>query len=164
VIGVVAAVLVLLGGGGYLVSQAMKKPVAIPPIATPTAPTSSNASASGASSTTASASSTAGGYTGFTLSGETLSGANFTTSLPSGWLLSKNNGGKNEGEVMDANDNILDYFSDFPRGSAANCAYQATAISSSTGVETAQPAVAVNGAMWGSDQATGVEVLLKRTS
>jgi len=163
VIGVVAAVLVLLVGGGYLVSQALKKPDALPPIATPTAPATTKATTASASAS-ASASSTASGYPGLTQSGSTLTGSNFTTTLPTGWTLSANNGGKNEGEIIDQNNNLIDYFSDFQRAAVENCAYQASSIASASGVETAQPPVAVNGAMWGSDQATGVEVTLKRTS
>jgi hypothetical protein len=162
VIGVVAAVLVLLVGGGFLVSQALKKPAAVVPIATPTAPTTAKTSASTEPSTSASAS--ASGYTGFTLSGSTLSGANFTTTMPTAWTLSTKNGGTNEGEVIDANNNLLDYFSDFQRPAVENCAYQAATIASASGVETAQPPVAVTGVMWGSEPATGVEVTLKRSS
>lgn len=158
------AVLVLLVGGGYLVSQALKKPDAVPPITTPTAPISKATTASASASASTSATSTASGYPGFTLSGSTLSGSNFTTTMPTGWSLSKKNGGTNEGEVIDQNNNLLDYFSDFQRPAAENCAYQAATIASASGVETAQPPVAVTGAMWGSDQATGVEVTLKRTS
>ena len=163
VIGVVVAVLVLLVGGGYLVSQALKKPDAVPPIATPTAPASTKATTSSASAST-SATSTPSGSPGFTQSGSTLTGSNFTTTLPTGWTLSANNGGKNEGEIIDQNNNLIDYFSDFQRAAVENCAYQASSIASASGVETAQPPVAANGAMWGSDQATGVEVTLKRTS
>ena len=165
VIGVVAAVLVLLVGGGFLVSQAMKKPVAVPPIATPSASATTKATTSSApSSTKASASSSASGYTGFTQSGSTLSGENFTATLPAGWTLSAKNGGTNEGEIIDTNNNLVDYFSDFQRPAAENCAYQAQTIATASGVETAQPAVAVTGATWGSDPATGVEVTLKRSS
>jgi len=162
VIGVVAAVLVLLVGGGYLVSQALKKPDAMPPIATPTAPTSKATTASASAS--ASATSTASGYPGFTQSGSTLKGSNFTTTLPTGWTLSANNGGKNEGEIVDPNNNLIDYFTDFQRKASENCAYQASTIASATGVETAQPAVPVSGATWAGEAATGVEVMLKRTS
>ncbi len=176
--------LVLLVGGGYLVWQALKEPAAAGPITSTTAPTttqaSSGASSSGASSSRAtsssassssaptsagpSASSAASGYPGFTQSGSTLTGSDFTASLPTGWTLSANNGGKNEGEIIDQDNNLIDYFSDFQRAAIENCAYQASAIASASGVETAQPPVAVNGAMWGSEQAVGVEVTLKRTS
>jgi hypothetical protein len=162
VIGVVAAVLVLLVGGGYLVSQALKKPDAVAPIATPTAPiskaTTANASAS------ASATSSASGYPGFTQSGSTLTGSNFTTTLPTGWTLSAKNGGKNEGEIIDQDNNLIDYFSDYQRNATENCAYQAASIASASGVETAQPPVAVNGVVWAGDPATGVEVTLKRAT
>ncbi len=183
VIGVVAALVVLLGGGGFFVAQAMRQVAAAPSITTPSAPgttsastsgvpstaassapASTSASTSGAPSTTASASSTDAGYAGFTLSGTTLTGSNFTTSLPAGWVLSTANGGKNEGEVIDAKGNLLDYYSGFQRGAAENCAFQAQAISSASGVESAEPAVVVNGVTWGSGAATGLEVLLKRSS
>lgn len=154
VIGVVAAVLVLLVGGGFLVSQAMKKPAAVPPIATPSA----------SSSTTASATSSASGYPGFTLSGTTLSGSNFSSLLPTGWKLSAHNGGDNRGEIIDEHNNLVDYFSNFPRAAVDNCAYYAAAIAGATGVETAQPPVAVNDAVWGSDKVTGVEVTYMRAS
>ena len=164
VIGVVAAVLVLLVGGGYLVSQAMK-PTAAPTIATSTPGTTTGPSTSATPTTpSASATSSASGYPGFTQSGSTLTGSNFTTSLPTGWTLSTSNGGKNEGEIIDQNNNLLDYFSDFQRNAKDNCAYQASAIASASGVETAQPPVAVTGAMWGSEPAEGVEVTLKRAS
>jgi hypothetical protein len=163
VIGVVAAVLVLLVGGGFLVSQALKKPAAVVPITTPTAPATTKASSSPPSAS-ASASSSASGYTGFTQSGSTLTGSNFTASLPDGWTLSANNGGKNEGEIIDTNNNLLDYFSDFQRAAVENCAYQAATIASASGVETAQPPVPVEGVMWDGDPATGVEVTLKRSS
>ncbi len=161
----------------------MKQVAAVPSVTTPTAPATTGASTSGTASptaptasattsastsgvpaTTASASSTDAGYAGFTLSGTTLTGSNFTTSLPAGWELSKANGGKNEGEVIDAKGNLLDYYTGFQRGAAENCAYQAQAIASASGVESAQPAAAVDGVTWGSDKATGVEVLLKRSS
>jgi hypothetical protein len=161
---VVAAVLVLLVGGGFIVSQAMKKTVAVPPIATPAASATTRSTTSSAPSTTPSASSSASGYTGFTQSGTTLSGENFTATLPTGWTLSAKNGGTNEGEIIDINNNLVDYFSDFQRPAAENCAYQAATIASASGVETAQPPVAVTGAMWGPDPATGVEVTLKRSS
>ena len=161
----IAAVLVLLVGGGFLVSQALKKPAAAVPIATPTAPATTKATTSSApSSTSPSASSSASGYPGLTQSGSTLTGSNFTTSLPAGWTLSTTNGGKNEGEIIDQDNNLIDYFSDFQRGAVENCAYQASSIASATGVETAQPAVPVEGVMWGGDPATGVEVTLKRSS
>jgi hypothetical protein len=161
-VGVVAAVLVLLVGGGFLVSQALKKPVAGPPIATPSASTTAKVSTSGTPSASSTAS--ASGYPGYTESGSTLSGSNFTTTMPTGWTLGKKNGGTNEGEVIDINNNLLDYFSDFQRAAAENCAYQAATIASASGVETAQPPVAVTGVMWGSEPATGVEVTLKRSS
>jgi len=163
VIGVVAAVLVLLVGGGYLVSQALKKPDAVSPIATPTAPASTKATTASASAST-SATSTASGFPGFTQSGSTLTGSNFTTTLPTGWTLSAKNGGKNEGEIIDQNNNLIDYFSDYQRNATENCAYQAASIASASGVETAQPPVAVNGAVWAGDPATGVEVTLKRAT
>jgi hypothetical protein len=163
VIGVVAAVLVLLVGGGYLVSQALKKPDAVSPIATPTAPASTKATTASASAST-SATSTASGYPGFTQSGSTLGGSNFTAVLPTGWTLSAKNGGKNEGEIIDQNNNIIDYFSDYQRNATQNCAYQAAAIATASGVETAQPPVAVNGTVWAGDLATGVEVTLKRAT
>jgi len=163
VIGVVAAVLVLLVGGGYLVSQALKKPAAVSPIATPTAPASTKATTASASAST-SATSTASGYPGFTQSGSTLGGSNFTAVLPTGWTLSAKNGGKNEGEIVDHNNNLIDYFSDYQRNATENCAYQAASIASASGVETAQPPVAVNGAVWAGDPATGVEVTLNRAT
>ena len=163
VIGVVAAVLVLLVGGGYLVSQALKKPAAVSPIATPTAPASTKATTASASAST-SATSTASGFPGFTQSGSTLTGSNFTTTLPTGWTLSAKNGGKNEGEIVDHNNNLIDYFSDYQRNATENCAYQAASVASATGVETAQPPVAVDGAVWAGDPATGVEVTLKRAT
>ena len=134
----------------------------MPPIATPTAPTSKATTASASAS--ASATSTASGYPGFTQSGSTLSGSNFTTTLPTGWTLSANNGGKNEGEIFDKNGNLVDYYTRFTRKATENCAYQAATIASATGVETAQPAVPVSGATWAGEAATGVEVMLKRTS
>jgi hypothetical protein len=163
VIGVVAAVLVLLVGGGYLVSQALKKPDAVSPIATPTAPASTKATTASASAST-SATSTASGFPGFTQSGSTLSGSNFTTALPTGWALSANNGGKNEGEIFDKNGNLVDYYTRFTRKATENCAYQAATIASATGIETAQPAVPVSDATWAGEAATGVELTIKRTT
>lgn len=179
VIGVVAVVLVLLVGGGFIVSQALKKPSALSPISTPsvaptskasasagssTATTSASASASASASTSASATASSTSYPGFTQSGSTLSGSNFSTALPTGWTLSATNGGKNEGEIIDAYNNLIDYYSGYQRSAADNCAYQASAIASAAGVESAQPAVAVNGVMWAGQPATGVEVTLKRAS
>jgi hypothetical protein len=155
-------VLVLLVGGGYLVSQALKKPDAVAPIATPTAPISKATTASASAS--ASATSSASGYPGFTQSGSTLTGSNFTTTLPTGWTLSAKNGGKNEGEIIDQDNNLIDYFSDYQRNATENCAYQAASIASASGVETAQPPVAVNGVVWAGDPATGVEVTFKRAT
>jgi hypothetical protein len=157
VIGVVAAVFVLLVGGGYLVSQALKKPDAVSPIATPTASASTKATTASASAST-SATSTASGFPGFTRSGSTLTGSNFTTTLPTGWTLSANNGGKNEGEIVDGNGYLVDYYTNYPRKATENCAYQATTIASATTVETAQPAVPVSDATWAGEAATGVEV------
>jgi hypothetical protein len=165
VIGVIAAVLVLLVGGGYLVSQTLNKPVATLPINTPTAPTTTKAPTSSApSSASPSASSSASGFPGMTQSGSTLTGSNFTTSLPAGWALSASNGGKNEGEIIDKDNNLIDYFSDFQRTAVENCAYQAASIATASGVESAQPVAPVDGVMWGGDPATGVEVTLKRSS
>jgi hypothetical protein len=135
----------------------------VPPIATPTAPASTSATTASASAST-SATSTDSGYPGFTQSGSTLGGSNFTAVLPTGWALSTKNGGKNEGEIVDANNNLIDYFTDFQRKASENCAYQASSIASATGVETAQPAVPVSGATWAGEAATGVEVTIKRTS
>jgi hypothetical protein len=165
VIGVLAAVLVLLVGGGFLVSQAMKKPAAVAPITTPSAQTTTEATTSSApSSTSASATSSTSGYPGFALSGTTLNGSNFSASLPTGWHLSAHNGGENEGELLDENNNLVDYFSGFPRAAVENCAFYAASIAGTTGVETAQPPVAVTDAMWGTDKATGVEVTYMRAS
>ena len=160
VIGVVAAVLVLLVGGDYLVSQALKKPDAVPPIAT----TASTQATTASTSASASATSSASGFPGFTQSGSTLTGSNFTTTLPTGWTLSAKNGGKNEGQIVDQNNNIIDYFSGYQRNATQNCAYQAAAFATTSGVETAQPPVAVNGTVWAGDLATGVEVTLKRAT
>jgi hypothetical protein len=157
-------VLVLLVGGGYIASQALMKPEVAPPIATPTAPISEATPASTSASASASATSTASGYPGFTQSGSTLSGSNFTATLPTGWALSANNGGKNEGEIIDKYGNLVQYYTNYSRKATENCAYQAAAIASATSVETAQPAVPVSDATWAGEAVTGVEVTYKLKS
>ena len=156
--------LVLLVGGGYLVTQALKSPGALGPITTPTAATSTAATSSTVStSTQASATSSSSGYPGFSQSGSTLSGSNFTAVLPTGWTVSAHNGGDNEGQIIDENSNLIDYFTDFPRTPADNCSHQASAVAQGSTVETANPPVPVS-AVWAGETASGLEVTLKRTS
>jgi hypothetical protein len=168
IIGVVAAVLVLLIGGGYLLTNVLNKNVATP-IVTPTASATSTATKSASTSaapSTANSSATAStsGYPGFKLSGSTLSGPNFSATMPTGWTLSSGNGGKNEGEIVDASNNIIDYYSDFTRSASANCTYQISSVTSASGIESSDPPVKVDGVTWGTDAATGMKVTIKRTS
>jgi hypothetical protein len=166
IIGVVAAVLVLLIGGGYLLTNALKSNVATP-VVTPTAiatPSKATSASAAPSASKSSATSSTSGYPGFKLSGSTLSGPNFSTTLPTGWTLSSGNGGKNEGEIVDAANNIIDYYSDYSRSAAANCTYQISSITGATGIESSDPPVNVDGITWGTDAATGMKVTIKRTS
>jgi hypothetical protein len=168
IIGVVAAVLVLLIGGGYLLTNVLNKNVATPivtPAASATSSTSKATSASATSSTTkSSASASSSGYPGFKQSGTTLSGPNFTTTMPSGWSLSSSNGGKNEGEIVDGSNNIIDYYSDFTRSATANCTYQITSVTTASGVASSDPPVTVDGVTWGGNPATAMKVTIKRES
>lgn len=165
IIGVVAAVLVLLVGGGYLVSKALNKDTPIA-ITTPSVNSSASKAATSAakSSSKSTASSSASGYPGFSQSGTALTGDGFTAVLPKGWTVSSSNGGKNEGEIVDAYNNVIDYYSDFSRNAAANCSYQTGLIASTSGVESADPVVKVDGITWGGSPAIGAKVTFKRAS
>ena len=166
IIGVVAAVLVVLIGGGILLTNVMNNNVATPTV-TPTASATLTATRSASTSATptaskSSAASSASGYPGFKQTGSTLTGPNFTTTMPAGWTLSSSNGGKNEGEIVDSSNNIIDYYSDFTRNASANCTYQISSVTTGSGIESSDPPVKVDGVTWGGTAATGMKVTIKR--
>jgi hypothetical protein len=166
IIGVVAAVLVLLIGGGYLLTNVLKNNVGTT-TATPSAAATSKASTSASASakpsvSKSSASSSASGYPGFKQTGSTLTGPNFTTTMPAGWTLSSSNGGKNEGEIVDTSNNIIDYYSDFTRSASANCTYQISSVTTASGIESSDPPAKVDGVTWAGSAATGMKVTIKR--
>lgn len=169
VVGVVAA-LALVFGGGYLVYRASQnKAVDVVVIqSTPAMPTSAAAPSTTQSSSpttrSSSPSASASGNPGFRLSGSTLTGVGVTATLPAGWKLSPTNGGENEGQIIDANRNYIEYYSGFSRNAAANCAHQAEWAASAAGVESSDPPVTVDGVTWAGSPAVAITVTMKRAS
>lgn len=152
-VGVVAAVLVLLVGGGYLVSTALFGDAKDGTSGRSSAPVPSVTSTASAKT-----------FEAFTLNGNTLTGDGFIATLPKGWELSSTNGSKNQGELIDGNANFIDYYSNLPNSAATNCDYQAASVATAAGVESSTPPVAVDGVIWAGKATKGVKTTVKRAN